>query len=150
MTEEDVFRGAGVEVELPSKDGLNDPKERYRDAFLRIRETLTRIGIPSYKNNTLYQSCHILHKRGRYAVLHFKELFQLDGKETNITQEDLERRNTIAAMLEEYGLLKILHPENHTNKIARSFIKIIPFADKKNWKLQSKYQIGTKKEEHQG
>jgi hypothetical protein len=143
---EDVFRGAGVEVELPSKNGTGDPKERYRDAFLRIRETLTRIGIPSYKTNSLYQSCHILHKRGKYAILHFKELFQLDGKETNITKEDLERRNTVAAMLEEYGLLKIVDPAKHQDRIARNFIKIIPFSDKKNWKLQSKYQIGNKKE----
>ena len=148
MIEDDVFRGTGVEVELPSKDGAEDPKERYRDAFLRIRETLTRIGIPSYKTQSLYQSCHVLHKRGRYAILHFKELFLLDGKETNITKEDIERRNTVVSMLEEYGLLKIIHPDKHQDKIARSFIKIIPFADKKNWKLQSKYQIGQKKEEH--
>lgn len=146
MTEDDVFRGAGVEVSLPAKNGADDPKEKYRDAFLRIRETLTRIGIPSYKSNALYQSCHILHKRGRYAILHFKELFQLDGKESNISKEDLERRNTIAFMLEEYGLLKVIHPEKHHDKIARNLIKIIPFADKKNWKLQSKYQIGNKKD----
>jgi hypothetical protein len=141
---DDIFRGAGVEVKLPAKAGVDDPKERFRDAFLRIRETLTRIGIPSYKTNSLYQSCHILHKRGHYAILHFKELFQLDGKSTNLTDEDIARRNTVAHMLEEYGLLKVINPEKHSEKIARNFIKIIPFAEKKNWKLLSKYQIGNK------
>ena len=141
--EENLFRNQGVEVELPAKEGTSDdPKEKYRDAFLRIRETLTRIGIPSYKSNTLYQSCHLLHKRSRYAIIHFKSLFFLDGKTTDITKEDISRQNTIAAMLEEYKLLKILHPELHQDRIARNFIKIIPFKDKKNWKLCSKYQIG--------
>ncbi len=96
----DVFRGLGVQVEL-----------RDRQAFLIIVETLTRMGIPSARSNVLYQSAHLLHKRGLYAIMHFKELFQLDGKASTLTTEDVERRNAIAMLLEEWGLLTIVFPE---------------------------------------
>ena len=96
----DIFNGLGVEIELPMS----------RD-FLKVRETLTRIGVASKRDNTLYQSCHILHKRGRYAVMHFKELFLLDGRKADLTEDDVGRRNTIANLLSDWGLVKILRPE---------------------------------------
>lgn len=111
--------------------------------FLRIKETLTRIGIASKKDKTLWQSCHILHKRGKFYIVHFKELFALDGKETNYSEEDRARRNTIAHLLEEWGLLKIVNPEVCAEpKAPLSQIKIITFKDKENWNLESKYSIG--------
>jgi hypothetical protein len=111
--------------------------------FLRIKETLTRIGIASKKDKTLWQSCHILHKRGKFYIVHFKELFALDGKETNYSEEDRARRNTIAHLLEEWGLLKIVNPSVCTEpKAPLSQIKIITFKDKENWNLESKYSIG--------
>lgn len=115
------------------------------DDFLKIRETLTRIGVPSRKSNTLFQSCHILHKQGRYYITHFKELFALDGKETNFSEEDLGRRNTIACLLEDWGLVKIVDKEKvQTPKTSISKIKIIPHKDKSSWALESKYSIGRK------
>lgn len=147
--ENNPFQGFGIEVELQSNSDETDPKIKYRDAFLRIRETLTRIGIPSYKTNSLYQSVHLLHKRGCYSLFHFKELFAIDGKSTNLTKEDIGRRNAIAGMLEEYGLLKIKEPDKYQEKITRNFIKIIPFKDKSNWKLCSKYSIGNKQNERE-
>jgi len=115
------------------------------DDFLKVRETLTRIGVPSRKSNTLFQSCHILHKQGRYYITHFKELFALDGKVTNFSEEDKGRRNTIVSLLEDWGLVKIVDK----NKIAEprtpiSKIKIIPHKDKSQWSLESKYSIGRK------
>ncbi len=133
---QDIFQGVGVEVDI------KDPKN-----FLKIRETLTRIGVASKKDNTLYQSCHILHKKGRYAILHFKELFILDGKveETVIESEDYARRNMIATLLEEWDLLKI--EVEVGEKSPMSEIKVVSFKDKSNWTLVAKYSIGQKKPE---
>jgi hypothetical protein len=116
------------------------------DDFLKIRETLTRIGIASRKDKTLYQSCHILHKRGKYFIVHFKELFALDGKPFNMTDDDVGRRNTIARLLSEWGLVKIVNPEVTTDLAAPlSRIKILPHKDKNDWELVSKYNIGKKR-----
>lgn len=116
------------------------------DDFLKIRETLTRIGIASRKDKTLYQSCHILHKRGKYFIVHFKELFALDGKPFNMTDDDVGRRNTIARLLSEWGLVKLVNPEVTTDLAAPlSRIKILPHKDKNDWELVSKYNIGKKR-----
>jgi hypothetical protein len=116
------------------------------DDFLKIRETLTRIGVASRKDKTLYQSCHILHKRGKYYLVHFKELFALDGKESTISENDLARRNAIAKLLEEWGLLKILIPEQASTPLApMSQIKVLPHKEKSEWSLVAKYNIGTAK-----
>ena len=129
----DIFKGVGVEVILKNPDD-----------FLKIKETLTRIGVASRKDKSLYQSCHILHKRGRYAILHFKELFKLDGKEADIAEEDLTRRDAIASLLDEWGLLEVVDlPE--TDKLDLKQIKIVPFKEKNSWNLESKYSIGRKK-----
>ncbi len=116
------------------------------DDFLKIRETLTRIGVASRKDKTLYQSCHILHKRGRYYLVHFKELFALDGKESSITENDLARRNAIAKLLEEWDLLSILDQEQASTPLApMSQIKVLPHKEKSEWNLVAKYNIGTAK-----
>lgn len=112
------------------------------DNFLKIRETLTRIGIASRTDKKLYQSCHILHKQGRYYIVHFKELFSLDGKESNITLNDIERRNTIAALLADWGLLKIKDETAITQKASLSQIKVLTHKEKGNWELVAKYNIG--------
>ena len=114
------------------------------DDFLKVKETLTRIGVASKKNNTLYQSCHILHKQGKYYIVHFKELFALDGKPTDINEDDLSRRNTIALLLQEWGLVKIENVEVTQPADSLSSIKIIPFSQKKDWNLVAKYNIGKK------
>jgi len=114
------------------------------DNFLKIRETLTRIGIASRKENTLYQSCHILHKQGRYFIVHFKELFALDGKESNITQGDVERRNAITSLLQDWSLLKIVNPAQAEQKASLSQIKVVSFKEKSEWELVAKYTIGKK------
>ncbi len=129
--------GSMLEVNLP------DP-----DAFLKIAETLTRIGIASKKEQKLYQSCHILHKRGKYFLVHFKELFALDGKESNITVDDIERRNAIAGLLEDWELLTIVNPSQADNRVSLAQIKIVSFKDKQNWILETKYTIGSKKRKH--
>ena len=103
------------------------------DNFLKVRETLTRIGIASRKDKTLYQSCHILHKQGRYFIVHFKELFALDGKEANLTLSDIERRNTIARLLEDWGLLKISNAQQALRCTSLSQIKIVAFKEKNEW-----------------
>jgi hypothetical protein len=132
---DDITNGLGVEITL------GDPND-----FLKIRETLTRIGIASKKDNTLYQSVHILHKKGRYFIFHFKELFALDGKKTNFSDEDKARRNTIVGLLDEWKLLTIVNPEQIKDPITSlSNIKIISFKEKVNWTLESKYQIGIKR-----
>ena len=123
-----------LEVSLPEPDN-----------FLKVRETLTRIGIASRKDKKLYQSCHILHKQGRYFIVHFKELFALDGKESNITANDVERRNTIAGLLQDWGLLKILHSERADQKASLSQIKVVSHKEKNEWELVPKYNIGKKK-----
>ena len=116
------------------------------DDFLKIRETLTRIGVASRKDKTLYQSCHILHKRGKYYLVHFKELFALDGKESSITENDLARRNAIARLLEEWDLLSILDEEQASTPLApMSQIKVLPHKEKSEWDLVAKYNIGTAK-----
>ena len=119
-----------------------------QDDFLKVRETLTRIGVSSRKEKVLYQSCHILHKQGKYYVVHFKELFALDGKPSNISENDIQRRNAIAKLLEEWGLIKIMNPQVMVDNIAPLHqIKIIAFKEKDEWDLVAKYQIGTKKKE---
>ena len=133
--EKDLFRGVGVEIRLPEPDN-----------FLKIKETLTRIGIASRKERKLYQSCHILHKQGRYAILHFKELFILDGKENNLADEDVARRNTIVNLLEEWGLIEIADQSKTQDPVAPlSQIKILSHKEKGAWELAAKYQIGKKK-----
>lgn len=114
------------------------------DNFLKVRETLTRIGIASKKDNTLFQSCHILHKQGRYFIVHFKELFALDGKDSNITSSDIERRNAIASLLEDWELLQIVDQTKVENKASLSQIKVVSFKEKINWNLVAKYNIGKK------
>jgi hypothetical protein len=114
------------------------------DNFLKVRETLTRIGIASKKDNTLYQSCHILHKQGRYFIVHFKELFALDGKDSNITSGDIERRNAIAGLLQDWDLLKIVNASKAEQKASLSQIKVVSFKEKNDWNLVAKYNIGKK------
>ena len=115
------------------------------DDFLKIRETLSRIGVASRKEKKLYQSCHILHKQGRYYIVHFKELFALDGKQTNLSENDIARRNTISKLLKDWGLVEL---KGETEPIAPlSQIKIISFKEKGDWTLETKYNIGTKKGE---
>lgn len=114
--------------------------------FLKIKETLTRIGISSKKDNTLYQSCHILHKRGKYYIVHFKEMFLLDGLFSEISENDIARRNKIAHLLEEWGLLKLVKPFYESDPMAEiNQIKIVSYKDKKDWNLVCKYHIGSKK-----
>ena len=114
------------------------------DDFLKVRETLTRIGVASRKDKKLFQSCHILHKQGRYFIVHFKELFALDGKFSNFSENDLERRNTIAQLLGDWGLIAIVNKEQAENKAPLSQIKVLAFKDKNDWDLQAKYNIGKK------
>jgi hypothetical protein len=116
-----------------------------QDDFLKVRETLTRIGVSSRKERVLYQSCHILHKQGRYYIVHFKELFALDGKPSNLSENDIQRRNAIARLLEEWGLLKIVNQEVIGDNVAPLHqIKIIAFKEKDDWELITKYNIGKK------
>jgi len=120
-------------------------KLKQEDDFLKVRETLTRIGVSSRKDKILYQSCHILHKQGKYYIVHFKELFQLDGKPTDITENDIQRRNAIARLLEEWGLVKVSNPELLGDNIAPLHqIKIISHKEKDEWNLVPKYNIGKK------
>ncbi len=116
-----------------------------QDDFLKIRETLTRIGVASRKDQTLYQSCHILHKQGRYFIVHFKELFALDGKFSDISVNDLQRRNTIAHLLEDWGLVKLLNYDVCEDTAPLSQIKVLAFEEKNKWNLVTKYNIGKKK-----
>jgi len=115
------------------------------DDFLKIRETLSRIGVASRKDNTLYQSCHILHKQGRYFIVGFKELFALDGKSTDLSRNDLQRRNAIARLLEDWGLLEIVNEEVCADAAPMSQIKVLSFSEKGEWNLVTKYTIGKKK-----
>jgi hypothetical protein len=114
------------------------------DDFLKVRETLSRIGVASRKERKLYQSCHILHKQGRYYIVHFKELFALDGKDTNINQNDIERRNSIASLLSDWGLIELMGVAEP--KAPLSQIKVIAFKEKNEWDLETKYNIGKKRE----
>jgi hypothetical protein len=115
------------------------------DDFLKVRETLTRIGVASRKDKTLYQSCHILHKQGRYFIVHFKELFALDGKIADLSENDLQRRNTIAKLLVDWGFVEINNPHNFVNYAPLSQIKVISHKEKDDWTLETKYNIGKKK-----
>ena len=117
------------------------------DDFLKVRETLTRIGVASRKDKKLFQSCHILHKQGRYFIVHFKELFALDGKHSNLSENDIERRNTIAQLLADWGLISIVNSNIAENKAPLSQIKVISFKDKGNWTLETKYNIAKKVDE---
>tara|TARA_B100000745_G_C19881383_1_gene294275 strand:+ start:153 stop:563 length:411 start_codon:yes stop_codon:yes gene_type:complete len=116
------------------------------DDFLKVRETLTRIGVASRKDKILYQSCHILHKQGRYFIVHFKELFALDGKPTNFSENDQARRNTIANLLAEWGLIKLVNPKEISELVVPlNQLKILAFKEKDLWELTAKYNIGSKK-----
>jgi|TARA_B110000196_G_scaffold12593_1_gene10314 hypothetical protein len=119
--------------------GLKEP-----DDFLKVRETLSRIGVASRKERKLYQSCHILHKQGRYFIVHFKELFALDGKSTNLSENDIARRNTIANLLKDWGLVDIIGDASEVAPLSQ--IKVLSFREKDEWALETKYNIGKKKE----
>ena len=120
--------------------GLSEP-----DDFLKVRETLSRIGVASRKDKKLFQSCHILHKQGKYYIVHFKELFALDGKDTNISENDIARRNTISNLLSDWGLIKVVG-KSSVESAPLSQIKVISFKEKNDWILETKYNIGKKKE----
>jgi len=130
VEDNDVFDGLGIEIELKTPDD-----------FLKVRETLTRMGVSSRKEKKLYQSCHILHKRGKYAILHFKEFFILDGLQSDISESDIARRNTICRLMEEWGLFNILDDDLEP-QASMSQIKIIPHKEKGEWELIPKYHIG--------
>lgn len=131
---DELFRGCGVEISLPTPE-----------SFLTIRETLTRIGVASKKDKTLFQSCHILHKRGRYAIVHFKELFILDGKTNTFTQEDEARRNTVVNLLAQWKLAEVIQLEKAEDPVAPlSQIKVLPHKEKEEWTLVAKYNVGVK------
>ena len=115
------------------------------DDFLKVKETLTRIGVASKKSNTLFQSCHILPKQGKYYIVHFKELFALDGKQTDLNEDDISRRNTIAKLLAEWDLVNVVNEEQLQPADSMSSIKVIPFNQKSEWELVAKYNIGKKK-----
>lgn len=132
-------------LNLKAED-LLEVRLKAEDDFLKVRETLTRIGVSSKKDNKLYQSCHILHKRGKFYIVHFKELFALDGLPTDIDDTDIGRRNTIANLLEEWGLVEIVDSKKANEPIVSlAQMKIIPHKDKQNWELVPKYHIGKKK-----
>ena len=135
-----------IEIEWQPSDmvevSLSEP-----DDFLKVRETLTRIGVASRKERKLYQSCHILHKQGRYYIVHFKELFALDGKQTNFSSNDLQRRNRIAKLLSDWGLIGIVNESQVEDLAPLNQIKVLSFKDKGEWILESKYNIGRKKQE---
>ena len=119
--------------------GLKEP-----DDFLKVRETLSRMGVASRKERKLYQSCHILHKQGKYYIVHFKELFALDGKQTNLTENDIARRNTISNLLKDWGLVSIMGDSSNVAPLSQ--IKVLSFREKDEWELCTKYNIGNKKE----
>lgn len=126
-------------------ENLIEVRLKKEDDFLKVRETLTRIGVASKKDQMLYQSCHILHKQGKYYIVHFKELFILDGKPSNFGEDDVGRRNTITNLLAEWGLIEIVNPESTKEPIALlSQIKVLPFKEKEQWNLVTKYNIGRK------
>lgn len=127
-------------------ESLLEVKIECSEDFLKVKETLTRIGIASKKENKLFQSCHILHKRGKYYIVHFKELFLLDGKQSDFSEEDRGRRNTIANLLEEWNLISIVEKQKHLEPVASlSHIKIITHKEKSKWELCSKYTVGKRR-----
>ena len=117
------------------------------DDFLKVRETLTRIGVASRRDKTLFQSCHILHKQGKYYITHFKELFALDGKHSSLSLNDIQRRNTIALLLQDWNLIEVVQPTLVENKAPLSQIKVLPFKEKSEWNMVAKYNIGKKPED---
>ena len=128
-------------------NSLVEVRLRNPDDFLKVRETLTRIGVASKKEKTLYQSCHILHKQGRYYIVHFKELFAIDGKPSNFSESDMARRNTITNLLKEWDLIEVVIESQTENPISQiSQIKVLPFKEKDEWELVAKYNIGKKKD----
>ena len=129
-----------------SADSMLEVTIKQPDDFLKIRETLTRIGVASRKDKTLYQSCHILHKQGKYFITHFKELFALDGKKSTLVINDIQRRNTIAILLQDWNLIDIVDKSKIEDKAPLSQIKVLPFKEKKDWTLSAKYNIGKKVE----
>lgn len=136
----DLFTLTNVpDIYAPLEVRLKSPQD-----FLKVKETLTRIGIPNQDNTVLTQTCHILHKKQRYFIVMFKELFALDGKEASLTVADIERRNTIASLLEDWGLVEIIDPDSCAQCAPLAQIKVIPYIDKGSWTLESKYSIGFK------
>ena len=136
VTESEIKWSSDQMVEI----SLNEP-----DDFLKVRETLTRIGVASRKEKKIYQSCHILHKQGRYFLVHFKELFALDGKHANLTQNDVQRRNRIIQLLSDWGLITIMNVSKITDIAPLNQIKVLAYRDKGDWILETKYNIGSKK-----
>ena len=127
-----------------SQDQMVEVKLNEPDDFLKVRETLTRIGVASRKEKKLYQSCHILHKQGKYYIVHFKELFALDGKYANLTMNDLQRRNRITRLLSDWGLISVVHEDSIQDVAPLNQIKVLPYKDKNEWMLEQKYNIGKK------
>ena len=129
-----------------NKDQMLEVTLKEPDDFLKVRETLSRIGVASRKEKKLYQSCHILHKQGKYYIVHFKELFALDGKETNLTENDISRRNRIASLLKDWGLIEVVGEIAEMSPLSQ--IKIISFKEKSEWNLETKYNIGKTRDEN--
>ena len=129
-----------------TKDHMVEVRLKEPDDFLKVRETLTRIGVASRKEKKLYQSCHILHKKGQYYIVHFKELFALNGKKANLSDNDVQRRNRIIRLLSDWGLVEIVDPGTIVDAAPLSQIKVIAYKEKSEWTLESKYNIGKKKQ----
>ena len=132
-------------LDLPFEYSPLEVRLTQPDDFLKVRETLTRIGVASRRDNTLYQSCHILHKQGHYFIVHFKELFALDGKAADLSRNDIQRRNSIAKLLADWGLISVINPDKYTDQAPLSQIKILNYDEKNQWNLQAKYNIGKKR-----
>ena len=128
-----------------TRDSMVEVKLSQPDDFLKVRETLSRIGVASRKEKKLYQSCHILHKQGRYYIVHFKELFALDGKTANLTQNDVQRRNRITQLLSDWGLIEVVKSDSISDIAPLNQIKVLAFKEKDEWTLETKYNIGKKK-----
>src|SRR6056300_460398 len=128
-------------------DSMLEVTIKQPDDFLKVRETLTRIGVASRKDKTLFQSCHILHKQGKYYITHFKELFALDGKNSSLSVNDIQRRNTITLLLQDWNLIEVVNPTLVEDKAPLSQIKVLPFKEKNEWNLVAKYNIGKKPED---
>ena len=139
VTESEIKWSSDQMVEI----SLNEP-----DDFLKVRETLTRIGVASSKEKKIYQSCHILYKQGRYFLVHFKELFALDGKHANLTSNDVQRRNRIAQLLSDWGLVEVLNTDQIKDIAPLNQIKVLAYRDKGDWILETKYNIGSKKKKN--
>jgi hypothetical protein len=132
-------------LDLPFEYSPLEVRLTQPDDFLKVRETLTRIGVASRRDNTLYQSCHILHKQGHYFIVHFKELFALDGKAADLSRNDIQRRNSIAKLLADWGLVSIINSDKYLDQAPMSQIKILNYDEKNSWNLQAKYNIGKKR-----